>query len=383
MMPPSSICKFAAGLYLLALAGAMIAPISPPTVLPTKPARPLTNARQTLDHKQVIGFSLNVHHTEQLPRYLRAIDSVAQLGCNSLQILTPAFQTDGAATQISIPNLPGRCPSTDQLLKLLRYAQDRGLKTLLMPTILFTNPRGNEWRGKISPENWDAWWESYSTNMCHFAQLAQQAKVDVFSVGSELLSTERQTQRWQQLITRLRTIYHGQLIYSTNWDHYNVPEFWDQLDYVGISGYWRMADDLLDPAHNPNDYISLQSQMADRWKPIQQTLRDFAKQVNKPILITELGYPCLPWGLKDPWNYVNDAHTPAVPAVQTAGYQAFCDNWTGLIQRNKHFSANGFAGVMFYAWDPYNGGMTDSGYGIWGKPAQQLLHQWLSGMARP
>ncbi|MBL4702256.1 MAG: hypothetical protein JKX85_13460, partial [Phycisphaeraceae bacterium] len=227
---------FALGLYLLSLTGAML------TSQPTAPTSDLLNTNntkttQSLKQKQVVGFSLNVHYTDQMPKYFRAIDNVADLGCNSLQILTPAFQTHGASTQISIPNKPGRSPQSDQLLKLLRYAQKRHLKTLLMPTILFTQPRGNEWRGKISPQDWDTWWQQYTTTMIHFAKLAQQARVDVFCVGSELLTTERQTTRWTQLIAKIRNVYHGQLIYSTNWDHYHVPTFWNQLDYIGISGY--------------------------------------------------------------------------------------------------------------------------------------------------
>ncbi|MBN4061092.1 hypothetical protein JYU15_01520, partial [bacterium AH-315-I18] len=127
---------FALGLYLLSLTGAML------TSQPTAPTSDLLNTNntkttQSLKQKQVVGFSLNVHYTDQMPKYFRAIDNVADLGCNSLQILTPAFQTHGASTQISIPNKPGRSPQSDQLLKLLRYAQKRHLKTLLMPTILF------------------------------------------------------------------------------------------------------------------------------------------------------------------------------------------------------------------------------------------------------
>lgn len=387
MLSPTRIGLYALCLNLLAIVGALIAsltshaPIVTPAITP-----PRIDTVQSLEHQQVVGFSLNVHYTDQLPKYHRAIDMIADLGCNSLQILTPAFQDDGAATHISITNQPGRCPTSQQLLALLKHAHERNLKTLLMPTILFSKPRGNEWRGKISPDDWDAWWQSYNTTMRHFAYLAQQAKVDVLCVGSELLSTERQTQRWTQCIEEIRKVYHGQLLYATNWDHYHVPEYWDQLDYIGISGYWNLTSDTaglhprLLPAEDESpkqDDAGDGPMFAKRWQTIQKSLADFARQAKRPILITELGYPSLPWGLKDPWNYVNDGKTPATADVQATGYQSFCDNWEKLLAPGDAIPANGFAGVLFYTWDPYNGGLTDPGYGVWGKPAQQIVKKWL------
>ncbi|MBL4702834.1 MAG: hypothetical protein JKX85_16440, partial [Phycisphaeraceae bacterium] len=115
-----------------------------------------------------------------------------------------------------------------------------------------------------------------------------------------------------------------------------------------------------------------------RWQSIQQSLQGFATQTGKPILITELGYPCLPWALKDPWNYVHDAETPVTPNVQAMGYRAFTDNWQHLIKPNRPIPTSGFAGVMFYTWDPYNGGLKDPGYGVWGKPAQTIVRNWLT-----
>ena len=102
-----------------------------------------------------------------------------------------------------------------------------------------------------------------------------------------------------------------------------------------------------------------------------------AADIHKPILITELGYPCLPWGLKDPWNYVPDGKAPVTPQIQAIGYQSFCDSWGQLIRPYAPTPANGFAGVIFYTWDPYNGGPTDPGYGVWGKPAQPIIRKWL------
>lgn len=354
----------AAGLYLLSILSAMLA--NNQNHVASQDKHPQITTATGLQN-QIVGFSLNVHYTQQLPKYFQAIDMVAQMGCNSLQILTPAFQKHGASNHITMPNQPGGVPTSNQLSQLIKHAKKRNLKTLLMPTILFSQPRGNEWRGKISPDNWDRWWESYTQTMLHFAKLATQNKVDIFCVGSELLTTEKQTRRWTQLISQIRKIYQGKLTYSTNWDHYHVPTFWDQLDAIGISGYWS-----IDEVKKPTPKLNAS------WQKIQRALQRFSKQAGKPILITELGYPCLPWALKDPWNYVADHDSVAAPDVQAQGYQIFCDNWTELIHPKTPIKTNDFAGVIFYTWDPYHGGLKDTGYGVWGKPAQSILKQWLN-----
>ena len=97
------------------------------------------------------GFAISLHHTEQLSLYLDAIDQIASLGFNCVEIATPAYQTDGAAHEIRIETGPGRGPSRSQLVKLLKHAKRRGLTVALMPQVLFTDPRGNEWRGKDPP----------------------------------------------------------------------------------------------------------------------------------------------------------------------------------------------------------------------------------------
>ena len=117
--------------------------------------------------------------------HLQAIDEMADLGCNSVEIITPAFQTDGQSQQVRIETGPKRGPLRWQLLALLHHAHQRGLTTTLMPQVLFTHPRGNEWRGKINPPNWGPWWDSYQRVIDYFLDIAQEASVDVFCVGSE------------------------------------------------------------------------------------------------------------------------------------------------------------------------------------------------------
>jgi len=314
-----------------------------------------------------VGFAMNLHHTGQLDAYLEGVDALAEMGCDHLVILVPVFQTHGGATDIAIRPGPGRSPDLHQLTALLRRAEQRELLSVMMPIVLFTDPRGNEWRGKIQPESWDRWWAAYRRVMRTFADLAQRHGVDVLSVGSELLSTEQQGRRWREVIHEVRARYTGSLTYSTNWDHYHVPVFWSELDVMGINAYW----DLL-----PNGGEPTASRLAKRWGRIRDQVLAFAADQDKPLLFTEVGYPSLPWGLKDPWNYVNAKQAEPDPEAQAAGYAAFLSAWGDRLRGER--PSPFLAGVTFYKWDPYyRGGPKDTGYGVRGKPAQDLVRELL------
>ncbi len=353
--------------YGISILGAIIAP-RPVSGDPT-PTRP-TPRQGPPPQWPLRGFAISLHHTNRLDLYLASIDEIAKLGFNCLEVATPAFQTHGASAQIQLVTGPGRGPTRQQLVTLLQHAHDRGLTTALMPQILFTDPRGNEWRGKIHPPQWGPWWESYARVTDYFLDVANEADVDIYCVGSELLSTERQADRWDGLIDHVRSRFKGWLTYSTNWDHYHVPTIWRRLDMIGVSGYWDLTEQA---QHDPPTHDELRH----RWQGIRQQLLAFAQDQGRPILFTEIGYPSLTWALKDPWNYVPpDPSTPPDPQAQALGYEAFLNAWGDLLVDRPQ--PQQLVGVFFYAWDPYRqGGPGDYGYGVRGKPALQRLRQWL------
>ncbi len=328
----------------------------------------------------LVGCAINLHHTEQLDQYLTAVDElVDEVGFTSIEVITPAYMTNGQSDDIRIVHGPGLCPDRDQLLALLRHARARGARTMLMPVVLLSDPGRGEWRGKIQPQSWRRWWRSYERTMDYFLDIAKTAGVDIFCVGSELLSTERQTDRWNRLIRHVRGRYKGLLTYSTNWDHYHVPAFWEKLDLIGMNGYW----DLTKLSQNPQDPAF--EDLTRRWIQIRRQVLAHANKFKRPLLFTEVGYPSLPWGLKDPWNYVNDKHAVSDPNTQARGYSVFLSAWDNLLNEPPADERKvvRFAGVFFYRWDPYvSGGPNDTGYGIRGKTTIELIKSFLERRRR-
>lgn len=331
-------------------------------------AKPQAAEERSAAIPQVVGMSINVYHAADMAIYRDAIDGIADLGCNAVQVVTPMFVRDGVADRVEIVVGPSRGPERGELVALLRHAELRGLRASLMPQVNLYAPRGNEWRGKISPHDWNAWWASYREALLHFLEIAREGEAEMFVVGCELLTTQtpEHERRWRELIAECRARFGGRLTYSTNWDRYDRVLFWDALDAVGISGYWDLTGGN---AEATDDHL------AARWREIRSTVVAFAEAKGRPALFTEIGYPSLPWAVKDPWNYVGDV--PADFEAQARGYRAFLAAWSDRID-GRHVDAQ-VAGVFFYKWDVYgDGGVKDTGYGVRGKPAYEMLRAWIA-----
>lgn len=418
--------------YILSLIGAALA--YKPVMTDQKPARQAVRGVAAIPDP-VMGFTLVMHHTANVEEYLRAVDEIAALGFNSLQVITPAYQDNGAAPTIHVDYAPGLSPSREDLLEVLIYARNKGLSTTLTPVVHFTAARGSEWRGKINPERWDPWWRSYREMTDYFVDLAVEADVQAYCVGSQLLTTETAHDNWTSLIRHVRSRFTGKLLYTTNWDRYHIPTFWDQLDYIGVCGYWNLttltpAGSSIDPDH-----------LARRWWEIRRRLMDFSKSQGRPVILTEVGYPSLPGALRHSWNVdVSDRLAIADHDTQAAGYRAFLAAWEDLLiePRRVKFSPrrqageaepkpqaagspdapadqmnaaspgetaridplteddspmaqspqqaveplqrkHGFLGFFFYAWDIHKlGGPTDTGYGIRGKPSLAVVRGFMA-----
>ncbi len=133
----------------------------------------------------------------------KLIDEIADFGANSILISTAGYQENTDSGVIFIDSR--KSPSEDQWDELIEHAHQRNLRVLLMPIVLLTNPRtSTEWRGVIQPPRWDEWWASYTDYMLYYAKIASRhpETVEVFIMGSELISTENQPQQWDKLDRR-------------------------------------------------------------------------------------------------------------------------------------------------------------------------------------
>lgn len=250
---------------------------------------------------------------------------------------------------------PDETPSDARVGALVDTANAAGLRVMLFPIIHVERRNKGEWRGKLAPTEPSRWRDEYRSFILHYAALSQRHGVEILSVGSELSSMENETDWWLSLIADVRKTFEGKLIYSANWDHYETPQYWPALDYIGVSSYFEVAKRSDEPIHL----------VTQRWREHREDLLLFAAAQDRPLVLTEVGYPAVDSAAVKPWDYT--AKTAPNPNAQLAAYRSLSDAWTA--------DDPSFAGLfIWHAWG--HGGADDVSYPIWGKTAEPFVRRW-------
>ncbi len=313
------------------------------------------------------GISLGLFVSSQndrvrRPLYQQFLDEIKAHGASDVALVVRWSQTDVAAIEIS----PHAAESVedDLLTWVMDQARERDLRIFLMPILDVEDRSMGRWRGTLEPSDWDRWWWSYERFIMHYARIAAAHKASLFSVGSELLSTEQESERWRVLIANVRKVYPGQLTYSANWDHFEPVSFWDAVDVVGITGY----HELIAPGvkGTPSDQALMSG-----FAPFTHRLRTWAMAEGRRYILTEVGYPAQAHAAQRPWDYRISG--PADPLLQLRCYRA--------LFRAFHDDPR-LRGLYLWNWFG-QGGMQDASYTPRGKPAAQVLRYWYQqSMAR-
>jgi hypothetical protein len=312
---------------------------------------------QHRDGLPIRAVGMQIQRVDWIDKYKKSVDEIAALGADAVKFVVDARQENGTSGRIYLDMR--MCPTPDQLGELIRYAKSKNLRVILMPIVLLDKPRGNEWRGTLKPESWAEWFDSYRDILGHFAWIAQGNGVDVFVVGSELVSSETKLDEWTKTIRHVRGIYKGRLTYSSNWDHYTVVPFWDQLDLIGMNSYWKLG----------NDNKATVEDIVQSWRAIQGDLLPFVQRSGKPLMFLEIGWCSMSNAAHEPWDYTTG--DPIDLELQKRLYQGFFQAWYG----NQHLG-----GFSVWEWTPDDGGPDNRGYTPKNKPAEQVLREW---MAKP
>jgi hypothetical protein len=304
------------------------------------------------------GIAMQVQRIENLMDYGRCVDKIAEIGADTILFVVDSKQESGSSSHIFL-DMRGE-PTPEKLGELIQYAHNKNLRVILMPLVLLEAPRGNEWRGVIHPEVWEDWWDSYREMLHHYSTVAEKNHVEVFVVGSELVSTERadQLEEWTRTIRQVRHDFHGPITYSANWDHYTGVQFWDQLDLMGLNSYYTLGD---------TNQAGL-AEIKRRWQKIQGPLLGFQRKINKPLVMLEVGWCSMGNAVTEPWDYTKLTE-PLDLDIQKRLYEGYFESWWGT---------KGFGGFMVWAWTPNASGPQDRGYTPEGKPAEEVLRKWLA-----
>ncbi len=298
--------------------------------------------------------------------FQQSLKNLAAAKANYVALIIPYYQSNLYSTDIQ---KGWNTPTDDSLVAAIKYAHSLGLKVMVKPHL---QSYTGEWRANIRPSDRQTWFANYNSMLAHYATIAQQNGAESYCVGAELASMAGadqnydNTQQWRNMISNVRKLYSGKLTYSANWgppnngmvDEKNNIQFWDALDFIGISAYYDMFTDN-----------SAQS-LTNAWNNYNMSdIQPLAQKWNKPIMFTEIGYKSVPNSFNHPWDYNMGGGFDET--TQANAYEALFSYWN---------SQSFINGVMLWDWssDPNAGGQGDTGYTPQNKKAQQIMTNWFS-----
>ena len=231
------------------------------------------------------------------------------------------------------------------------------LKIMLKPQIWI-------WRGEFTGKlkmNTEAEWKrlesSYEQFIMSYARLAQETKVDILCIGTELEQfVMNRPAYWNDLVDKIRAVYKGKLTYAANWDEYKRIPFWTSLDFIGIDAYFPLSD-----AQTPSV-----EQLRDGWQGWKEKIATIAKNTGKPVLFTEFGYRSIDYAAKEPWLVKRTNEQVNLKAQANAKIAIFEEFW----------KEKWFAGGYVWKWFIHHqraGGSDDNRFTPQNKPAQQVI----------
>ncbi len=294
----------------------------------------------------------------------KAMEQMAALGINWAGLVTTWYQDQYNSTEIY--PLRDKTPADESLIFAIRKLHELKFKVMLKPHVDLIESKG-KWRGDIgfeNPADWQAWFDSYSNFILHFAEIAAKENVELFCIGTELANaTISQPQAWRDLIKKVKEVYKGQLTYAANWDNeFKQIAFWDTLNYAGIDPYFPLVTTVRPTVE----------QLKEAWGDWAKIIEEWQKNINKPVIFTEIGYKSARDAADEPWQ-----HT----AIGELDLELQVNLYKGLLE--SFWDKPWFYGVYWWYWgaNPKMGGELNRGFTPQNKPAQEVIKEWYNKAA--
>ena len=239
---------------------------------------------------------------------------------------------------------------------MIQLFHGAGMNVMIKPQI---REKDGKYVGKIDflkKREWKKFEQSYRSYILAFALLAEEEKAQLFCIGTELGKFVKKRSRfWKSLISEIKEVYSGELVYAANWDDYNEFPFWRELDYIGVDAYFPISK-----KKNPNLH-----ELSLGWKSIAAKMKSVSNEYHKEIILTEYGYRSVEMSASKPWEHSTDEKVDEQSQAFSlnALYQSI---WT------KDFIAGGFL-WRWYPYHPNSGGPMDGSYTVQNKLAEDVV----------
>lgn len=292
----------------------------------------------------------------------QTLDTLKDIGVTHISVVLFIYQDRQDSTEIyedPYVTLPEH-----QLINYIRAAKERGFTLQLRPFLgVSEGDDDSVGRWNISPTNTDKWFLSYGKKILMYAKIAQAENVEVFGIGSEMSSLSGETDQWQNLIEKVRSVYYGEILYAANWDDFSEGVFktnigWlENVDTIGVDAYYPLK-----VGENPSV-----EELLEAWGDWEGIFERLDKS-DKKIIVAEVGIASTEDHFDEPWKFDFGEDAKADLAAQEKYYEA-----------SFRFFQNKVDGIYWWVIDDGLSPKTskiDKGFGPLGKPAEDLLRKW-------
>jgi hypothetical protein len=269
------------------------------------------------------------HDSFEQPDAFDQLDYMKSLGMNAVAIVTTWYQDEMASIEVT-PRYDAGTPTKESLRNIGEYARSLGLIVMLKPHVdplwgWDPNDRENgRWRGVIEPTDPNLWFDSYEAFVVEQAELAEEAGIQLLSIGTEypsMTATSSYRARWGQIVDSVRAVYSGDLVYTAHeyevfGGHYELKDeggntvygprdftalpttFWSMFDYAGTTVYYDLSRDTM-----PETLSLMASWQESGLRPehlrrLVQNFETWQAGHGKPVIFSEIGYrsiDCTAW----------------------------------------------------------------------------------------
>lgn len=220
----------------------------------------------------------------------------------------------------------------------IEQAHKAGLKVMIKPHVWVQAKRhewGNNYTGDLdlkSEADWLKLEKDYREYLLDFAKVADSTNAEIYCIATEFKTfVKKRPQFWFDVIKEIKQIYKGKLTYAENWDCFEAVSFWNEMDYIGIDGYFPLAEE-----QNPS-----LATLKKGWKEHIHKIEKTARKYQKPILFTEFGYQSTDFSTQKPWE--SYSKHPDNLEIQANALQAVFE---------EVFTKKWFAGGFVWKWFP-------------------------------
>ena len=271
-------------------------------------------------------------------------------GANFITIVPNGLQETPQSQEISYTS--EATVSDEELISMIHFAHDLGLRVALKPTV---NCKNGTWRAHINffdkdvpcEPKWSNWFAAYTDFQLHYAAIAEKTDCEMFLAGCEMVMSERREAEWRKLISDIKSVYSGPVSYNTDKYQEDNITWWDCVDVISSSGYY--------PLNN--------------WEQQLDRIEAVVKKYNKPFFFAECGCMSTEGSSMEPNNW--SLHGNVDLKEQADWYTAMFEAC------KKRPWIEGFC-LWDWAWKQYPAckAATNGGYDIYEKPAQDVVKKY-------